>query len=236
MFAPKTSKAKTKTAEHPSGSSIFPRSNVEGSQFGRDPVDESSPGVSWDLSKIALVGQENVPLEQEADRAADRVMRMPGPEASVVPGRTPVSRTGAPPIVNEALRSQGRPLDAATRAFMEPRFGHDFSRVRVHDGSLAGNSAQAIRAQAYTVGSDVVFAAGRYAPSSAGGQRLLAHELAHVVQQASTISTPGAAKTIQRAPDKHPGGGKKPETQYPAYQGADSIMRSAVTKTPGPLP
>jgi len=70
-------------------------------------------------------------------------------------------RPTAPPIVHEVLRSPGRPLDAATRAFMEPRFGHDFSKVRVHADAEAAASARAVNALAYTVGNHVVFAAGR---------------------------------------------------------------------------
>ena len=88
-----------------------------------------------------------------------------------------------PPIVNEVLRSPGQPLDADTRAFMEPRFGHDFSGVRVHSDSRAADSARAVSALAYTVGADVVFAEGQYAPRTASGRRLLAHELTHVAQQ-----------------------------------------------------
>jgi Domain of unknown function (DUF4157) len=88
----------------------------------------------------------------------------------------------APPIVQETLRSSGRPLDAATRAFMEPRFGQDFSRVRVHTGGNADESARAVDALAYTVGRNVVFANGQYAPHTPVGARLLAHELAHTVQ------------------------------------------------------
>jgi len=91
----------------------------------------------------------------------------------------------APPIVHEVLHSQGRPLDAGTRSFMEPRFGHDFSGVRVHSDSRAAESARAVNALAYTVGNNVVFGAGQYAPGREGGQRLLAHELAHVVQQSA---------------------------------------------------
>jgi len=68
----------------------------------------------------------------------------------------------APPIVHEVLRSPGRPLDASARAFMEPRFGHDFSHVRVHTGARASDSAVAVHALAYTVRSDVVFGAGQY--------------------------------------------------------------------------
>ncbi|MGH9836714.1 MAG: DUF4157 domain-containing protein [Blastocatellia bacterium] len=88
-----------------------------------------------------------------------------------------------PPIVYEALSSAGQPLDAGTQAFFEPRFRHDFSGVRVHTDAKASRSALAMNALAYTVGRNVVFRAGQYAPSSAEGRRLIAHELTHVVQQ-----------------------------------------------------
>lgn len=84
-----------------------------------------------------------------------------------------------PPIVHDVLRSPGHPLDFATRAFMEPRFGHDFSQVRVHTDEKAAESARAVNALAYTVGNNVVFGPGQN-PSP---QYLLAHELAHVIQQ-----------------------------------------------------
>ena len=90
----------------------------------------------------------------------------------------------APPVVHEALNSPGRPLDANTRAVMEPRFGHDFSQVRVHADEKAAESAAAVGALAYTVGTDVVFGTGQHAPGTMEGRKLLAHELAHVVQQA----------------------------------------------------
>jgi hypothetical protein len=88
-----------------------------------------------------------------------------------------------PAIVHTELRRSGLPLDAATRSLMEPGFRHDFSRVRVHADTAAAQSAKAINALAYTVGHDVVFAAHQYSPTTAAGRRLLAHELAHVVQQ-----------------------------------------------------
>ena len=88
-----------------------------------------------------------------------------------------------PPVVREVLISPGLPLDMATRTFMEPRFGHDFGKVRVHADDRAAESAQAVNALAYTAGRHVVFAAGSYRPESDEGKRLLAHELAHVVQQ-----------------------------------------------------
>ncbi|HEU4597715.1 MAG TPA: DUF4157 domain-containing protein, partial [Pyrinomonadaceae bacterium] len=88
-----------------------------------------------------------------------------------------------PEVVHDVLRSAGRPLDTPTRAFMESRFGHDFSRVRIHTDARAAESAHAVNASAYTVGSDVVFGAGTYAPSTTAGRLLLAHELTHVAQQ-----------------------------------------------------
>jgi hypothetical protein len=88
-----------------------------------------------------------------------------------------------PPIVHEVLRSPGQPLDEQTRAFMEPRFDHDFSRVRVHTDARAAESARTVGALAYTVGSHVVFGAGAYAPGTHRGRVVLAHELAHVFQQ-----------------------------------------------------
>ncbi|MBZ5522158.1 MAG: DUF4157 domain-containing protein [Acidobacteriia bacterium] len=89
----------------------------------------------------------------------------------------------APPVVHEVLNSPGRPLDGTMRSFMEPRFGHDFSGVRIHTDPRAAESARSVNALAYTVGRNIVFASGQYSPGSPAGQRLLAHELTHVVQQ-----------------------------------------------------
>ncbi len=96
---------------------------------------------------------------------------------------TPAAPELAPPIVHDVLRTPGQPLDATTRAFMEPRFGRDFGDVRVHADAQAADSARAVNALAYTVGSDVVFGAGQHQPQSEAGKRLIAHELTHVVQQ-----------------------------------------------------
>ena len=92
-----------------------------------------------------------------------------------------------PPLVHEVLRSPGQPLDAATRAFMEPRFGHDFSTVRVHNDARAAESARAVNALAYTVGQNVVFGLGQYRPQTSVGRGLVAHELTHVLQQRHAI-------------------------------------------------
>jgi outer membrane protein OmpA-like peptidoglycan-associated protein len=91
-----------------------------------------------------------------------------------------------PLIVHEVLQSPGQSLDSSTRAFMEPRFGHDFSQVRVHTDAKAAESARAVNALAYTVNHNVVFGVGRYSPNTQTGMELLAHELTHVVQQSGT--------------------------------------------------
>jgi hypothetical protein len=157
--------------------------------------------------------------EQEADRVADQVMRMPksqphGDRAAVrqpaaagaQPDRTmQADSPGAPaprldPAAAAAIQSvhqhTGRPLDPSIRADMGARLGHDFSQVRVHDDAAAAEAARAIQARAYTIGRDVAFGAGEYAPHSPHGRRLLAHELAHVVQQHRPSGTPA----IQRSP------------------------------------
>jgi len=155
------------------------------------------------------VGPVDDPLEKEADRVADLVLgisvhssRVAASRASAVggdvlqkPGAGSVPTTEAPAIVHDVVASAGEPLDADTRQALEPRFGFDFSRVRVHHDAQAAESAQSIRAQAFTVGTDIAFAEGRYDPKSATGQRLLAHELAHVVQQGRAD-----ALTVQREP------------------------------------
>jgi Domain of unknown function (DUF4157) len=99
--------------------------------------------------------------------------------------------SAVPSIVHEVLNEPGQPLDGQTRAFMEPRFGHNFSDVRVHADATAAKSAKAVSALAYTVGQDVVFGAGQFAPHTSEGRRLVAHELAHVLQQRG--GQPGSA-------------------------------------------
>lgn len=91
--------------------------------------------------------------------------------------------TIVPPIVHEVLNSPGQPLDAETRAYMEPRFGHDFSKVRVHADGKAGEAAGAVGAAAFTSGRSIVFAPDRYTPENNVGKQLIAHELTHVLQQ-----------------------------------------------------
>jgi peptidoglycan hydrolase-like protein with peptidoglycan-binding domain len=161
--------------------------------------------------------------EQEADRIADQVMRMPEPTAkhqvgsekdgvlqrkAIANSITPLQPSstghdqpsGVPPIVHEVLNSPSEPLDSETRMFMESRFGHDFSHVRLHVDSKAAESARAVRALAYTVGQDVVFGSGQYTSATKTRQRLLAHELVHTIQQtnAGDRLNPPPQVSIQR--------------------------------------
>ncbi len=112
------------------------------------------------------------------------VMRLPADRA----GRADSRHAEAPPAVHEVLRSPGRPLDPATRAFMEPRFGVDFAAVRVHTDARAQRLAATLSADAFTAGSDIFFGAGKWDPGSAPGRRLIAHELVHTVQQSRGAS------------------------------------------------
>jgi hypothetical protein len=93
-----------------------------------------------------------------------------------------------PSIVHEVLRSPGAPLDVGTRAFFQPRFGSDFSAVRIHRDSKAAVSASAIGARAYTLGNHIVFGSGQWTPGTHRGDRLIAHELTHTLQNAGTTA------------------------------------------------
>jgi outer membrane protein OmpA-like peptidoglycan-associated protein len=139
----------------------------------------------------------------------------------------------APAIVKEVLRSPGQPLDTQTRAFFEPRFGHDFSKVRLHADARAAESARAVNAIAYTVGSDIVFGMGRHQPATRAGRELLAHELTHVVQQAgasesATLRIGSSSDHLERAADAAAARAMGGNTSLPIHQGALSVQRQAV--------
>ena len=145
------------------------------------------------------VSEQGDIYEQEADRIADQVMATPAhpgaagaaPRIQRISGQSNGQMDAAPRSVGQALVSPARPLEPALQAEMEFRFAHDFSMVRVHSGGAAERSARDVSADAYTVGQHIVFGAGRFAPGTCEGRRLIAHELTHVVQQAG----PGAVST-----------------------------------------
>jgi hypothetical protein len=143
------------------------------------------------MQRKLTIGASNDPLEREADRIADQVLAAsPHSAVSGAPpriqryaGRAAEGTDTAPASVDRVLTSSGRPLEPALRQDMEQRFGYDFSRVRVHSDGAAEQSARDMNANAYTVGHSIVFGAGRFAPGTHEGRRLIAHELTHVVQQ-----------------------------------------------------
>jgi len=172
--------------------------------FSRIPVHASARNNKQPKLKVNAPGDIH---GQEAERAADQVMRMPESQLSRVYAcgggcsKCQQGQSGqehlhirrmqasnfvgaeAPRIVHNVLRSPGRLLAPKLRSFFEPRFDHDFSQVRLHTDSTATESAKAINAFAYSVGRDIVIAKDKYAPHAGFGQKLLAHELAHIVQQ-----------------------------------------------------
>lgn len=95
----------------------------------------------------------------------------------------PSSNCFAPPIVKDMIHSPGQPLDKGIRDEMEFRFGHDFSHVRVYADTRAGETTQLLGARAYTIGNNIAFGPGEFAPVTGKGKQLLAHELTHVIQQ-----------------------------------------------------
>lgn len=151
------------------------------------------------LQRRALSGAENGHYEQEADHAAARVLTHAGQPDYLPPRMTSISASteiaaGVPDSVEQTLARTGEPLEASTRAFMERGFGANFSSVRVHRDSQAQKSARDVDARAYAAGSHIVFGENQYAPSDQSGRLLLAHELAHTLQQGDSPAMP-----IQRA-------------------------------------
>ena len=182
------------------------------------------------------------PLEQEADRMAETVMRMANGEpheGEQAPrprsGQAGAAGSAAPPSATAVLGAGGEPMAPSLRAYFEPRFGRDFSQVRLHTDGAAADAARSIQARAFASGGDIVFAAGEYAPETAQGRRLLAHELTHVVQQGAAASSnsaeagragnaPGTASTVKR--DVSTG----VVARQPAGQPADPLSKGT---TPG---
>lgn len=180
---------KTSNTQHQAAPRVLQRKCACGQHSPKGEC-EACAKKKYAVQRKLVVGASNDPLEQEADRVADQVLTMPLPTSTV--GFPRIQRFSssssepsgvAPESVDRALVSQGQPLNKDLQQDMGQRFGYDFSGVRVHTGSLANQSALELGAQAYTVKQDIVFAAGRFAPHTSTGRRLLAHEMTHVVQQ-----------------------------------------------------
>ena len=178
-------------------------------------------GLSYDFTRIPAYAKAPVKIqttltvntpgdvyEQEADRISGQVLASPAhpavggapPHIQRFSGQSNGQMDAVPTSVNQALASPGRPLEPALRQDMEQRFGHDFSRVRVHADTSAAESAQTLSARAYTVGGDIIFAQGQYVPGTSEGKRLLAHELTHVVQQSDRDDIPVGLDDVIHSP------------------------------------
>lgn len=194
---------------------------VVGGESANPPLSSSPVAVQRDVpSGPEPTGQDRpIPALHTAD-IPGKVDRSEDEAGSAQPSavqrkesNTPGSPATASELVNGVVTGGGgAQLSDSTREYMESRFGHDFSNVRIHTDSTAAKSADSVSAVAYTVGNNIVFANGRYAPESRAGQRLLAHELAHVVQQGATTSPGGHPPAVQRqdaSPDTAQSAGSK---------------------------
>jgi hypothetical protein len=220
------------------------------------PCDGGCPRCAPVIQPKLIIGHPSDKYEQEADRVADEVMRMPEPEVQTKPTlplsqgpscgdedmekeliqASPIAEKVTPLIQRQvdveeeeeeilqtkhisgqrdsnglsadlqrrisSLRSGGQPLPKSVRNFFEPRFAYDFSKVRVHTDAKSAEMARSINARAFTKGKDIVFGVGGYAPGVLAGQRLLAHELAHVIQQSGAPRARIGLRTAS-LPDYH---------------------------------
>ena len=199
MFAPLTIGTKSKSGAVKSG---VERRHAFSTQNAYDVAP-----AGWRLAgrihgKLSLT-TINDPLEAEADRIAEQVVHRSGRDGTGDAGR----QTAAGPEHKgsgfpSSERLSGRPLESSLRAYFEPRFGFDFSRVRIFSDEEAAKSAQSIGALAYTAGPNIAFGRGLYRPNTSDGRRLLAHELTHVTQQGYAGATHGRSVKVAtgRAP------------------------------------
>ena len=205
MFASKVAKPQKNAVESPTSELTDQHSTLGWHRLGHDPV-EPTLALQRTIGNQATLGflahqaprpagcpaageqavNPNQSHEQAAERTAEHVLHMSASAADrdAVSGAQPLD----PPAGIGMVPTSGEPLDAATRAFMEPRFRYNFANVRVHADPDSASSARELAANAYTVGPHIVFAANRFVPGTQAGRRLLAHELAHVVQQAHGVS------------------------------------------------
>ncbi|MDO8356374.1 MAG: DUF4157 domain-containing protein [Nitrospirota bacterium] len=229
-------------------------------------VNISAVGLPLFLQPKPAISQPNDPAEQEADRVADQVMRMADPalaersidstmnhtssiqrlcqgcedeealQRQTIPSM-PKPLSSDRDAVSATLRQGGQPLDPNTREFFEPRFGTDFSAVRIHTDAQAVESARSVNALAYTVGRDVVFNNSQYAPHSDSGRRLLAHELTHVVQGGGLglIARQVREGPTTTIPEWHPGvaHGHTPTGRWTDVQADAAASCAAITGSMG---
>lgn len=186
MFKPKAQKDQEKADEQAAVARLLAN---QANRFGSSTLLPLAPGAQ--PKTVDVPKQTNTEQPKEKDETP--VQREPATAESQDSHEGAALDTSG---VDAAVRGGGRQLDASTRRSMEARFGYDFGAVRIHDHAAAVGAASDLSATAFTVGEDIVFGSGGYDPSTAEGRHLLAHELAHVVQQRS--SGPGAGERLHR--------------------------------------
>jgi hypothetical protein len=176
--------------------------------------------------------EEELEMEEEPERAVQKIVhrKFAGGGDDDEDDRSGNKNSGQAtpsitPNVQQALQSPGQSLDQSARSFMEQRFGFDFSKVQIHNNSLAHQSAKDINALAYTHQNDIVFGVGQYQPQTQSGKKLLAHELTHVLQQ-------GKKNTVQRMASMDLNGGKVPPSSPDPEKMMEEILTADVN-TPG---
>jgi hypothetical protein len=185
---------KSRRTSHPADAAEVPLFLGRPVEVAKSPLRKAEAGAesgSGGTDAAANLSRRGEPMEVAADAAADDVMQGARVKVDVPTGvRAPTDSS------TRLVPDSGRALDAATRAFMEPRFGASMASVRIHDDAEAAQNAQRLSARAYTIGEHVVFGAGQYQPDRVAGRHLIAHELAHVMQ-----SRAGASAAVRRKED-----------------------------------
>lgn len=175
--------------------------------FSKCPTGGACHACPFRVRAKLIVGRTDDVYEREADHVANEIITVSNPESIVVAREStaqdiPIQRLGGSldvlPEIEETLRVQrGEPLSDSVRAFFEQRFCRDFSNVRVHTNTHAGQAADMVNAQAFTIGRDIFFGTDRYTPLTTEGSRLLAHELTHVIQQTNHNDTPPMQRRVR---------------------------------------
>ncbi|MDH5181208.1 MAG: DUF4157 domain-containing protein [Gammaproteobacteria bacterium] len=148
------------------------------------PVDQKSLCPQCRVQAKPLADQITPLVQRQSDNALieDDEEKDATLQTSATPGNAPVAGPGVASAIG-SMQGGGQPLSPTARGFMETRFGHNFSHVRIHADTTAARISRQINARAFTVGPNIAFGAGQYQPDSPAGKKLLAHELTHVVQQ-----------------------------------------------------
>ena len=218
----------------------------------------SARGGSLFFQPKLTINKRNDIYEQEADAMADRVMRMPVNNEQPFFSPKPIPASGLQRTCDEckeeeqmqrkenmngeaeghnelesyvgAMNSTGEPLPNKVRSFFEPRFGYDFSNVKIHSDAEAARSARSVNALAYTSGNHIVFNSGQYSPGTDSGRRLLGHELTHVIQQRSAPTAPAVQRETEVTVDNVPGACSLPQHRKiePAVRTAGTWLNQAI--------